>query len=392
MTQLIKVAGWEGSARLNVVFVHGLGGHAYNTWRRGAGTESFWPDWLSRDIPGLSAWVLAYDAPPSNWLGTGMPIQDRAKNVIECLLGARELKDVPLVFICHSLGGLIVKQLLRAADARRSYGDMEAASLIERVKGVVFIATPHTGSAHATLLDTLRLIAWPSPSTLDLVKNNANLRDLNVWYRNWSVSIQHKVFYEKRGTSVGVVVGDDSSDPGLLHVEPIGVDADHLTICKPADSNDLVYARTRDFLVDKILTGHGSFAAGAVRLRLDLPILPRSPSNPFVPIAIRLAILTLFALVISKGIQALFFPPDLLNAASVEQIENALRIKSPNLTSAQIEQFIKSLREARGDPSFDRAVEEANRGNTRVAEGIWHLRESTSRTVPGPTRSSGSGP
>jgi hypothetical protein len=105
MTQLIKVAGWEGATRLNVVFVHGLGGHAYDTWRRGPGTESFWPDWLSRDIPGLSAWVLAYDAPPSNWLGTGMPIQDRAKNVLEYLLGARELKDAPLVFVCHSLGG-----------------------------------------------------------------------------------------------------------------------------------------------------------------------------------------------------------------------------------------------------------------------------------------------
>jgi hypothetical protein len=49
------------------------------------------------------------------------------------------------------------------------------------VKGVVLIATPHTGSLHATLLDRLRLIAWPSASTLDLVKNNAGLRDLNVW-------------------------------------------------------------------------------------------------------------------------------------------------------------------------------------------------------------------
>ena len=300
------------------------------------------PDWLSRDIPGLSAWTLAYDAPPSNWLGIGMPIQDRARNVLECLLGVRELKDVPLVFVCHSLGGLIVKQLLRAADARRGYGDTESASFIESVKGVVFIATPHTGSAHATLLDTLRLFAWPSPSTLDLVKNNANLRDLNGWYRNWSASIQHKVFYEKWGTSVGVVVGDDSSDPGLLHVEPIGVDADHVTICKPVDSNDLVYTRTRDFLVDKILTGHGSHGAGAVRLRLDLPTLSRSRSNWFVPIAMRLAVLIVFALFIFKGIQALFFPPDLLNAASVEQIENALRIKSPNLTSAQIEQFIRS--------------------------------------------------
>jgi len=74
--------------------------------------------WLARDIPGLAAWTLAYDAPPTNWFGTAMPIQDRAKNVLECFLGCRELRGAPLIFVCHSLGGLVVKQVLRAADAK----------------------------------------------------------------------------------------------------------------------------------------------------------------------------------------------------------------------------------------------------------------------------------
>lgn len=124
MTGLIKVAGWEGGARLHVVFVHGLGGHAYDTWRQSA-EGTFWPVWLSRDIPGLVAWTLAYEAPPTNWLGTAMPIQDRAKSVLECLLGQHELRGLPPVFVCHSLGGLVMKQVLRAADGRRAYGDAE---------------------------------------------------------------------------------------------------------------------------------------------------------------------------------------------------------------------------------------------------------------------------
>jgi hypothetical protein len=119
----------------------------------------------------LAAWTLAYEAPPANWLGTAMPIQDRAKNVLECVLGQRELRGLPLVFVCHSLGGLVVKQALRAADGRRAYGDPEAKAFLDSVKGIVFIATPHTGSIQATLLDKLRLIAWPSASTVDLVKN-----------------------------------------------------------------------------------------------------------------------------------------------------------------------------------------------------------------------------
>ena len=94
-------------------------------------------------------------------LGTAMPIQDRAKNVLECVLGRGELRGAPLVFACHSLGGLVVKQVLRAADGRRAYS-AETQVFLDSVKGVVFIATPHTGSMQATLLDKLRLIAWPS--------------------------------------------------------------------------------------------------------------------------------------------------------------------------------------------------------------------------------------
>jgi len=370
MTKLIKIGCWTEGVRVNVVFVHGLGGSAYGTWRRGEGEEGFWPVWLVRDIPGLTAWTLDYDAPMTNWIGTAMPIQDRAKNVLECVFGRRELRDAPIVFVCHSLGGLVVKQALRAADGRRAHS-AEAQALLDAVKGVVFIATPHTGSMQATLLNKLRLIAWPSASTLDLVRNNANLRDVNVWYRSWSGPIRHKVFYEKQGTSVGLIVGDDSSDPGLLHVDPIGIDADHLSICKPADASDLVYARTRDFVVDEITPRAGSSVGYGTCQVCDLPNIRHARSKNFAPIALRLVIILIAGLIAFKGVQSLFFPTDVLGTATIEQIEIAIRAKSPKLTPTQINQFIGSLRELSGDPSFVRAVEEATRGNTRVAEGIW---------------------
>lgn len=78
MTKLVKVADWTDGTRVDAVFVHGLGGNAYDTWRRGAEDNTFWPIWLSRDLPGLVAWTLAYEASPTNWLGTAMPIQDRS--------------------------------------------------------------------------------------------------------------------------------------------------------------------------------------------------------------------------------------------------------------------------------------------------------------------------
>jgi triacylglycerol esterase/lipase EstA (alpha/beta hydrolase family) len=177
MSHLIKIAGWGGTPRASVIFVPGLDGHAYDTWRREArrkeATEdvTFWPLWLAEDLDGISVYTLAYEAPASNWLGTSMPLQHRAVNVMEVLLSEPGLKNGPVVFICHSLGGLIVKQIL--LDLQRQTGRRnEAKDLLNRVTQIVFAATPHTGARQATLLDRLRFFAWPSSNARTLVAND----------------------------------------------------------------------------------------------------------------------------------------------------------------------------------------------------------------------------
>jgi len=150
MSQLVKIAAWSNAPRAAVIFVHGLGGHPYDTWRSAADKRFFWPASLAKDIPGLAVWTLAYEAPPSDWFGTAMPIQDRAKNILERLVGERELRGLPIIFVCHSLGGLVIKQALRAADGRRAY-DEEARTFVDQVKGIVFLATPHMGAMSRTM-------------------------------------------------------------------------------------------------------------------------------------------------------------------------------------------------------------------------------------------------
>jgi len=100
---------------------------------------------------GLAVYTLAYEAPASNWLGTAMPLQDRAVNVLEILLGIPGLTDGPVIFICHSLGGPIVKQILLDLDRQKGRRP-EAAALFNWVTQVVFLATPHTGSRKGGLL------------------------------------------------------------------------------------------------------------------------------------------------------------------------------------------------------------------------------------------------
>ena len=374
MTRLVKVASWPGGKpRGHVIFVHGLGGHAYDTWRRGADDDTFWPVWLARDIEGLTVWTLDYAAPPTNWLGNALPLQDRAITVLETLLSEPELADTPIAFVCHSLGGLVVKQMLREADGQRERR-AEVGALVDQVKAVVFFATPHTGSAHASWLDRLRLIAWPSTATQDLIKNDPNLRNLNVWYRNWPNQIAHRIFYETQGTAAGTLVDPASADAGLLGVVPVPIEADHIHICKPFGEDDPVYlgyVRTRDFLAKEVFE---ESPRGQRYESLSTSVLPAvTPSRPeyWAPLALRVAVLVFVAVVGFKGVEAIFFPSDPLQDVTVQQIEQVLSLKRPELTPEQIDRFISSLRAARGDATFEKAVEEAAKGNTRVAEGMW---------------------
>jgi hypothetical protein len=44
-------------------WTNGLGGHAYDTWRRTPDNNTFWPLWLAKDVDGISIYTLAYEAP-----------------------------------------------------------------------------------------------------------------------------------------------------------------------------------------------------------------------------------------------------------------------------------------------------------------------------------------
>ena len=171
MAELFTIAKATGEKRANAVFFHGLGGDARATWRAGTGDASFWPAWLAQDIEGLSVYSVGYEAPVSGWHGSAMELADRATNVLNLLLVNPDLGAGELILAGHSLGGLVIKQLLRkAADAATDRA--EALSFIERVRKVAFLATPHAGADMAGWGDRLRVFARPSAATRSLIRND----------------------------------------------------------------------------------------------------------------------------------------------------------------------------------------------------------------------------
>ncbi len=253
-------------------------------------------------------YTLAYAAPASNWLGTAMPLQDRVGNIRARLFATLDLNDAPIVFICHSLGGLIVKQLMLDLHQQKDR-DPEAAALLNNVRQVVFMATPHTGSWQGTLLDKLRFLTWPSPIARTLVANDPTLRSINVSYRGLADErrdvLRHLVFYETQGTAAGTIVDEASADPGLPGDLPIAIDADHINIVKPLDRSALQYVSTRNF-VSKNPKREGSELS--FRTYPLQPIKFEQPMN-IMPKLARIALLIVVAVVFAKGLQMLTTKP-----------------------------------------------------------------------------------
>jgi hypothetical protein len=111
------------------------------------------------------------------------------------------------------------------------------------MKLAVFIATPHKGAA---LAETLRMCAPRiSSSFIDTLSNDSGyLTNLNQSYRDLASAkdIATVAYFEKFKTkNLFLVVSEDSADPGAGKTRPVGIEADHIGICKPENKDALIY-------------------------------------------------------------------------------------------------------------------------------------------------------
>lgn len=243
---LWNVSGPQVPSRMgDVVFLHGLDGNLRTTWQADNGLS--FPEMLAEDLPRFAIWSVGYDVSPSAWKGNTMPLVDRATNIL-AMLEANGFGKRPIIFITHSLGGLVVKQMLRHAVG---YGKPAWNAIAQKTKGVVFISTPHAGSGLATWLSYMQFLL-PSVTVQELKEHEPYLRDLNVWYRNavneGTPKIANVGFFEKRLTHGLSVVNATSADLGVPGEIPIPIDADHASICKPESKSVTLYKLVKRFV------------------------------------------------------------------------------------------------------------------------------------------------
>jgi hypothetical protein len=260
----------------DVIFVHGLDGDARSTWTAKDSASTFWPEWLGADLAGVCVWSLEYEAASLSWKGTGMPLVDRAANILD-LCTTYDIGSRPLIFIAHSLGGLLVKQLLRCA---KEYNNAAWAPFAINTRGIVFLATPHSGSDKADWLEAFGTILRPNVTVHDLRAHAPQLRDLNLWYRNNAaqMGITTKVYYESRKYRGLLIVDPTTADPGIHGVFPIQIDADHSSICK-LDKKDQRYRGILQLIRDSVIRGDAAPQRSTITFPDQANILGGLPSR-----------------------------------------------------------------------------------------------------------------
>jgi pimeloyl-ACP methyl ester carboxylesterase len=104
----------------SIVIIHGLNGDATNSWTNPE-TKAFWPkDFLPYDIPEARVLTFGYNAAAA-FGNTTADIVDHAKDLLGSLVDKREEEDEklrPIIFVAHSLGGIVVKQVRNGTEVR----------------------------------------------------------------------------------------------------------------------------------------------------------------------------------------------------------------------------------------------------------------------------------
>ncbi|EQB57904.1 hypothetical protein CGLO_01914 [Colletotrichum gloeosporioides Cg-14] len=257
---------------LDVIALHGMNlkgnsGHAENTWTHENGVN-WLRSLLPRRLPFARILAFQYNAKVSS--GSSIAgVKAQSINLLNCLKNARKMNETrPMIFIAHSLGGVIVKEALSMAyEEHKTYPMIWIFTY-----GIFFLAVPHKGSPFAAWGQILRNILYmnePSNSFLESVTEQSNYnKELSARFEHLIES--YKVYSWIEGLSVGyfgIIVPEDSAKLGLSPAQEFCrvADRDHRSICKFSGDDD------REWIV---LSGClGDAARAAVEFRGYSPIM-----------------------------------------------------------------------------------------------------------------------
>jgi pimeloyl-ACP methyl ester carboxylesterase len=274
--------------KADIVFVHGLGGTSRWTWSKNRDPDLFWPLTflaLEPDLCLARIFTFGYNATLKKGGHAGQSVLDFAKDLLFDLKYATDERkedlqmgsvrshmtpcntevsltsnQVPLIFVAHSMGGLIIKEAYMQGQHDPEYED-----IIKSICAITFLATPHRGTQLAQTLNRIlqsSMVTNSKQYVADLASNSLTLQKLNEQFRHIAPRLDIVSFYETQPTAIGLknnrimVLEKDSSVLGYPGELSRALDADHHGVCKydgPSDPNYVTVRNVLKSIVSKIV-------------------------------------------------------------------------------------------------------------------------------------------
>lgn len=237
------------------------------TWTKDHNLDNFWPlKFLPHEpeIGDARIMTFGYNAKfkPGGGGQNTISVLDFAKELLYDLKYATdesspELEDLrlgqkPIIFLVHSMGGLIVKEAyMQGKD------DPKYAAIIKAITSIIFLSTPHRGTNLAETLNRIlkvSLVAKPMQFISELASGSQTVQKLNESFRHVAEKLQIISFYETRPTPMIktttsiMVLEKESSVLGYPGEISKPLDADHNGVCKYNGPDDPRYITIRNVL------------------------------------------------------------------------------------------------------------------------------------------------
>ncbi|KAI0881123.1 uncharacterized protein GGS22DRAFT_192610 [Annulohypoxylon maeteangense] len=258
-SNFLKILVDPSEPTVDIVAVHGLNpldkeSHAEATWTSGG--RLWLRDLLPTRAPNARILLFGYNANVA-FRTTAAGLREQAENLLNQLDRHRaEEPSRPLIFICHSLGGLMVKRALVHSKADETYKMIWGSTY-----GIVFFGTPHKGGNHAGMGDMVAKIARsilgnPNNTFMSSLKKDSQFLDtITDDFRQLLEDFQILSFYETQPLGrLGIVVDQKSAVLGLpgTREKQLALEANHSNICKFSCGEDPRYQLVADNIIDMI--------------------------------------------------------------------------------------------------------------------------------------------
>ena len=220
----------------------------------------FWPrDLLPRAFPQARIVTWGYDVQIESFLAAASQasIYHHAENLLSDLVMLRKSdtpKLKPLIFIAHSLGGIVVKDALSLS----SHESTIINAILPATIGVMFLGTPHHGSRAASLgrkAFEVSKVFFKKPNLQVLRGLETNSEILERISRSFGQilstgRIKVHSFREELPTHGVMVVGSSSSTIGYLHETRGSLHANHRKLARFSSMEDIKFQRVVSVLQD----------------------------------------------------------------------------------------------------------------------------------------------